>query len=56
MYTIRPRSAGVIGFDDPPHDDRAIASIAAIAIFDRPDDLKWPKILCTDEIARIIAL
>jgi len=55
MYTIRPRSAGVIGFDGP-HDERVIASIAAIAIFDRPDDLKWPKIVCTDEIARIIAL
>jgi hypothetical protein len=47
MYTIRPRSAGVIGFDDPPHDDSAIASIAAI-----PDLKKGPKMDCTVEIAR----
>jgi len=30
MYTIRPRAAGVIGFDGPPHDARVIANIAAI--------------------------
>ena len=42
MYTIRPRSAGVIGFDDPPHDDSAIAIIAAII-----DLKKGPKFMCT---------
>jgi hypothetical protein len=46
MYTIRPRSAGVIGFDGL-HDDSAIADIAAI-----PDLKKGPKMDCTVEIAR----
>jgi hypothetical protein len=50
MYTIRPRSAGVIGFAGPPHDDRMIASIVTTASFNRLDDLKWPKIVCTDEM------
>jgi hypothetical protein len=42
MYTIRPRSAGVIGFAGPPHDDKLIASVAAI-----PDLKKGPKLMCT---------
>src|SRR5258708_32813875 len=50
MYTIRPRSAGVMGFAGPPHDDRTNASIVTIASFNRLDDLKWPKIVCTDEM------
>ena len=41
MYTIRPRSAGVIGFD-PPHDDSVIAIIAAVT-----DLVKGPKSMCT---------
>jgi hypothetical protein len=42
MYTIRPRSAGVIGFAGPPHDARAIASITAI-----PDLKKGPRVMRT---------
>jgi len=44
MYTIRPCSAGVIGFDGP-HADNAIADIAATAgVHNRLIDLvKWPK-------------
>jgi hypothetical protein len=42
MYTIRPRSAGVIGFAGPPHDDITIASVAAI-----PDLKKGPRVMRT---------
>jgi hypothetical protein len=50
MYTIRPRSAGVIGLAGPPHDDITIAIIVTTASFTRLDDLKWPKMVCTDEL------
>jgi len=31
MYTIRPRSAGVIGLTGPSHPDNPIANVAAAA-------------------------
>jgi len=54
MYTIRPFSAGVNGFDGP-HPDTAIANIAAHAASHNRrrartavcDLMKWPKMVCT---------
>jgi len=50
MYTIRPFSAGVCGFEGP-HPEIAIMSIAAIAIlraefFDR-EVVRRPEVFCT---------
>jgi hypothetical protein len=57
MYTIRPRCAGVIGFDGP-HPAIAIAKIVAhrtnhsrrrVVMFDL---IGWPGIDCTNQMAR----